>query len=112
MNNLAWAYYRTNDDRAIPTAAAALREAPLNANVQDTLGWLMLERGGDVDRALGLLESAARTTPNSPIIRYHLAAGLAKKGKTDAARIELKNLLGAVGEFSTRAEAQALLDSL
>lgn len=112
LNNLAWAYYRAKDSRAISTAESALKAAPYNANVLDTVGWILLEQGGDIDRAFDLLARAAATTPNSPTIRYHLAAALAKKGETEKAHAVLEDLLKKVSAFSSRAEAQALLDSL
>ena len=112
LNNLAWAYYVTKDDRAISTAKMAVDAAPNNANLLDTLGWIMLQQGSDIDHALGLLTRAALIAPDSIEIRYHLAAGLAKQGKIEAARTDLKRLLALDREFPSRAEAQTLLDAL
>lgn len=58
----------------------------------DTIGWLSF-RQGQVDRGLALLRDARLRDSNNPEIRYHLAAALAKSGRTTEAREELAQAL-------------------
>ena len=54
LNNLANLYQSEKDSRAMATAELALRLAPDNPAVQDTLGWILVEQG-QLPRALDLL---------------------------------------------------------
>ena len=46
--------------------------------MMDTAGWLLVESGGDRNRALDLLRGASRKAPGNRTIAAHLAA--AEKG--------------------------------
>ncbi|MDN2700743.1 PEP-CTERM system TPR-repeat protein PrsT [Janthinobacterium sp. SUN100] len=111
LNDLAWAYQQEKDPRALATAEQALKLAPENAAVLDTLGWIALEQG-DVKRATTLLRKAAGLAPASPEVQYHLGAALAKSGDKGGARKQLEQLLAANKDFPQRAAAQALLTQL
>ncbi|MET0208180.1 MAG: XrtA/PEP-CTERM system TPR-repeat protein PrsT, partial [Burkholderiaceae bacterium] len=89
LNNLA----NTMIHQGEATAAAAVAEKalaldPRNPSVIDTAGWAY-HLAGNGDRALQLLRDARLREPNSPDIRYHLAAALAKAGRKAEAREEL-----------------------
>lgn len=107
LNNLAYAYSRTKDARALPTAEKAVKLAGENPAVLDTLGWILVEQGNH-QRGLPLLQKAAEGAPGSPEIAYHLAVALHKSGKRDAARIELDKLLAKNQTFPELEEARAL----
>ena len=75
LNNLAYAHSRLdNRTQALGYALRALKLAPDNPSVMDTAGWLLVETGGDRNRALDLLRGAARKAPGNATIRKHLAA--------------------------------------
>ena len=93
------------------TAERAYQLAPENAQVLDTLGWILANKG-DVDRSVKLLRRAAELVPSSPVIRYHLAASLAKTGANVPARAELEALLKKDTAFRERPQAEALLKQL
>lgn len=79
LNNLAYAEsMRGNKDRALGYASRALKLAPGNPSVMDTVGWLLVETGGDRSRALDLLGEAARKAPDNATIRTHLAEAKAR----------------------------------
>lgn len=79
LNNLAYAHSRLgNSGKALGFAMRALKLAPNNPSVMDTAGWLLVETGGDRNRALDLLRAAARSAPGNSMIAGHLAA--AEKG--------------------------------
>lgn len=111
LNNLAWAYAQVKDARALETAERAYKLAPENASVGDTLGSLLIE-GGDAQRGVALLEKAAKTAPDVPEIRYHLAQGWIKIGDKSKARGELERALSLNGKFSNHEDARKLLKQL
>jgi putative PEP-CTERM system TPR-repeat lipoprotein len=110
LNNLALAYQRENDPRALATAEQAykIRQDP---GVMDTLGWILVERG-ETARGLELIQKAAGQSPENYDIRYHLAVALAKAGDKAKSREELKSLLAGDKNFPNRPAAELLLKQL
>ena len=92
LNNLASLYQRQNDPRALGTAEQALKRAPDNPAIQDTVGWLLVEQGKSA-RGLELLSKAAAAAPRAAMIRYHHAVALARNGNRALARQELEYVL-------------------
>jgi Flp pilus assembly protein TadD len=111
LNDLAWTYQRTGDKQALAYAERAFKLAPDSPAIMDTLGWICLE-GGDLARALPLLQKASALAPNAGEIRYHLGLVLARSGDKRGARRELERLLASPAQFAKRDEAKALLASL
>jgi putative PEP-CTERM system TPR-repeat lipoprotein len=111
LNNLAWLYFEDGDSRAIDLAERAYKRAPDRAEIIDTYGWLLI-KSGRVEQGLGLLEKAAKRSPENGDIRYHLAAGLAQAGEKTRAKRELTALLDSETQFSEKAAAQVLLKEL
>jgi tetratricopeptide (TPR) repeat protein len=68
LNNLAWLYQITGNERALETARQAHALAPNNASISDTYGWLLLHRGR-LAEALALLRTAAAS--GNPLIVAH-----------------------------------------
>jgi tetratricopeptide (TPR) repeat protein len=111
FNNLANAYFRQNDARAIETAERAYKLAPTSAITADTLGWLLLQRSAS-PRAIELLRSAATQAPKNPELGYHYAVALVKAGDKAGARRKLEDLLADGHAFPQRADAEQLLKTL
>jgi Flp pilus assembly protein TadD len=111
LNNLAIAYQRQKDGRAVPTAERAYKLAPNSPLIIDTLGWILIEQG-DSARGLELVQRAAASMPGNPEVRYHLAVGLAKSGDKIRARKELESLLAGHENFAQRDDAKSLLGRL
>ena len=111
LNNLANVLLRLKDPGAVQVAEQALALDPGNANVIDTLGWILFQQG-QVDRALQLLRDARLRQPADPNIRFHLASVLAKTGRKAEARAEAEAALRSGPAFDHAEEAQALLASL
>jgi putative PEP-CTERM system TPR-repeat lipoprotein len=111
LNNLANLYQRENDGRALGTAEQAFKLAPDNPAVQDTLGWILVERG-QAQRGLELLNKAVSKAPKSASMRYHQAVALARTGNKSGARKVLEKLLSDTQKFPDADAAKALLKSL
>lgn len=111
LNNLALAYQTAKDPRAQKTAGDAARLAPGNANILDTLGWILVD-SGDAAQGVVVLKKASGIAPAARDIRYHLAAGLKKTGDVDGARRELATLMKGDMKFAQADDARALLASL
>jgi len=94
LNNLAYAYGRLNDPRAIETARRAYLLRPNTPVIADTYGELQYRLG---DRRLGaeILRQSYLAAPNDPQIAYHMAVVLADRGESGAAKAVLKPLLDA-----------------
>jgi len=104
-------YQRMNDKRALGTAEQALKLAPDQPPMQDTLGWILLEQG-QIPRALELLHSAASKAPKSATLRYHYAVALARSGKKAEAKKELEAAIASGQKIRELEAAKALLKSL
>jgi cellulose synthase operon protein C len=111
LNNLASTMIRQGEAAAaVAVAEKALALDPRNPAVIDTAGWAY-HLSGNGDRALQLLRDARLREPNSPDIRYHLAAALAKAGRKTEAREELEAALRSTA-FESHKEALALGQTL
>ncbi|MEM7220244.1 MAG: XrtA/PEP-CTERM system TPR-repeat protein PrsT [Pseudomonadota bacterium] len=109
LNNLAWLYQQSGDARAEATARRAYELAPQNADVVDTLGWIVWE-GGQQEAGAQLLEEALALAPQSPTILYHAARARAAAGAKEQAIRALQSTRGA--RFADRAAADDLLAEL
>jgi Flp pilus assembly protein TadD len=92
-------------------AQRAHRLSPQDADIQDTLGWLLLQHG-QVESGLRQLREARLRAPRNPEIRYHLAVALAQTGRRDEAHAELSSLLQEKTTFDGVQDARALLEKL
>ena len=111
MNDLAWIYHQSNDDRALQTAERAYTLLLENAAIADTLGWIQLD-AENIEPALELLEKAGKAAPQNPEIQYHLAIAYRQSGDPDAAKRILSSLIQADKNFPSREAAQNALTSL
>lgn len=112
LNNLAWIYLEVGDARSLEYAEKANKLLPENPEIMDTYAWILLANG-EVEQAIRLLNTAIIKAPNNPDIRFHYAKALVEVGQESQAIEELTAVLGdGKPEFSSMAEAQALLQSL
>lgn len=111
LNNLANTLLRLHDPGALKVAEQAMAADPRNPILVDTAGWANF-MAGNRERALQLLRDARLRDPAHPEIRYHLAAVLAKAGRTSEAREEVEAALRASQTFESREDALALQRTL
>jgi Tfp pilus assembly protein PilF len=97
-----------NFDRALKLASDALDEAPEDANILDTKGWILCQKG-DYRQAVTYLEQAMESSPQNPPLQYHLAYCQAKVGEVAKAKENLEKLLENKAKFPDRAAAETLL---
>jgi putative PEP-CTERM system TPR-repeat lipoprotein len=107
LNNLANVLARQGDAKALETAQQAYALAPNNATIQDTLGWILVQRG-DLDGGLRHLREARLRSPQNAEIRYHFAAALARASRRDEARRELEPAMAPGLSFAGQQEAHKL----
>lgn len=110
LNELAIAYQRLGDARALDAAERAYRLAP-NAAVADTLATILLERG-DAPRALEVMEKLGGAVTTNPEWHLNFARVLLRNGRVDQARRELQTLARLPAGTPQAAEAQRLLAGL
>jgi putative PEP-CTERM system TPR-repeat lipoprotein len=108
LNTLAWNLGRVNDPQAIAVAEKATRLAPDNAAINDTLGWMMVEKG-DAGGGLPFIEKANRSAPNALDIKLHLGQAQLKVGRNVAARETLQSVATAAPNSEPGKASQALL---
>ena len=107
VNNLAHTVYASDRTAAIEHAKRAVGLAPDNPQINDTLGWMLVETG-ELDLGLKYLrEAQARAT--DPEIQYHLSVALGRLGRTNEARAELERALASEQAFKGRSDAEQLL---
>jgi putative PEP-CTERM system TPR-repeat lipoprotein len=112
LNNLAWVHQQLgNLSKAREFAEQAAGLAPANASIADTLGWILLAQG-DTESALTRLQAASTAMPGDPEIRYHVAVALDRAGRAADARAMLEQLLSSGTSFTSKAEAEKLLNEL
>jgi cellulose synthase operon protein C len=111
LNDLANVLLRLKDPQALAVSEQALSADPKSVTAIDTAGWVAFNMGS-LDRATQLLRDARLRDPDSPTIRYHLAAALVKAGRKVEAQNELSTALQSKLAFEGRADAEALMRSL
>ncbi len=111
LNNLAWAAARIGDPAAFEYAERAANYAPKDANVLETLGTILIDRG-QLARGVEVLQRASAAAPEAPHIRFSLAKALLKAGDTRGARRELEALAKLGDKYPQHAEVRKLLARL
>jgi len=113
-NNLAMLLANHKTDTASLDRARDLTTAFASSNnsaLLDTNGWVRFKRGEFRD-ALPVLERASAATPDSRVIRYHLAMTELRLGMKDRARSDLQSALKGTSDFAESVEARTVLASL
>lgn len=90
-------------------AKKAVALKPLDATVNDTLGWSLVLQDKPSEGLTYLRESSARDS-NNPTTKYHIAVALADLGKIEEAKMELLQIVDK--EFKQQALAKEKLNAL
>lgn len=112
LNDLAYLLIdRMNQPKdGLDLAMQAFRLSPTEPAVMDTLGYA-LYRNGESDRAVRLLESAAKGLPESGTVLYHLASVYADLGQNESAVQTLQQAMDKA-TFPEQDKAKELLNRL
>jgi len=108
LNNLAWLVHLRKDPKAMDYAQRALKIAPDNASILDTLGVIELD-GGQVKAAVERLERAVELAPNVADIKINLANAYLQAGRKDDAKAIVDALSGSIVKTSPAGERLAEL---
>lgn len=75
LNNLGWAHFQDGQaDKAIALLKDALKQAPDNASVLDSLGWVLWSSGKDRTAGRTYLAKAHRLAPGNAAVKAHWEA--------------------------------------
>ncbi len=110
LNNLAWIYMTEDDPRAIELARKANSAAPKNPDIEDTLGWILVNLG-ELEEGLDYLRSSARVRPDNASVQFHLGVAYMKMGEHENAIRALEKAL-TIGDFNEVREARKMLEQL
>lgn len=112
-NNLAWIYVASNRnlDQALQLAQTAHQALPEEPAVNDTLGWIFVQKDM-APRAVPFLETSAKRAPNDPTFHYHLGTAYLKAGESEKAKGSLKKALALKSDFEGADEAKKALERL
>jgi putative PEP-CTERM system TPR-repeat lipoprotein len=109
-NNLAWAYAEKGEklEVALELAKTAKEVLPQSAEVNDTLGFVYLQKKTP-DLAISPLREAVKLDPANPRYRLRLGIALARSGQAAAARQEIEPVLRAYPDLPESREARDAL---
>jgi tetratricopeptide (TPR) repeat protein len=107
LNNLAWIYAEAREklDEALRLAQTAVSRMPDNAEVQDTLGFIYLQKELPT-LAIPAFEKSIEKAPDNPLYYYHLALAQDKAGNSASARQAAQQAIKLKPDYP---EAQKLL---
>ena len=112
-NNLAWLYAEGggNLDSALQLAQLAKNKYPVQAEINDTLGWVYYKKGL-YTQAIFYIQQAAEVSPNNAIYQFHLGMSYAQKGEDAKARPCLQRALSLKPDFDGALTARKTLSTL
>jgi putative PEP-CTERM system TPR-repeat lipoprotein len=111
LNNLGSIGGELGDSRAQEYAERAVALAPNSANVLDTLGMLLVNKG-DIKKGFEHLDRARALAPDVPVLRLNYSKALIKAGRKEEARKELEALKQVTASFPGKDTIDALLKSI
>ena len=112
LNNLAWSQMKLNHlDDARKTIAKAREQDPLNPNILDTEGQILIE-ANMFEEAIRQLSKASDLAPQSLEIKYHLAKAYHESGDRDRAVALLQEIKADGRIFNGQIEAMELLENI
>ena len=110
LNNLAYLYASQNRnlEQAQRYVDSAVKVAPKDLTLQDTLGWVQ-HRRGEHAAAVKTLSAVAKQLPKEAAVQYHLGAALIASGQKAQGVAAIQQAFKLNPSFSEAAEAKALL---
>jgi predicted Zn-dependent protease len=111
LNNLAWVTGELGKDGAVDYAERAVKLAPNQPAILDTLAMLLAEKR-DFARAIELEKKALELQPENTGLRLKLAKIYLKAGDKARAKSELEALAKGGEKLSVHAEVMELLKTL
>jgi putative PEP-CTERM system TPR-repeat lipoprotein len=109
LNNLAYLYLLNDSPKAKEYAERAYRLDSDSPGIMDTYGWTLVKEGS-YERALTLLEKAAKAIPDNVEIQYHYAKALYMSGNKDQAKQILSTIVNKGVKFNGIDDARTMLN--
>ena len=110
LNNLAWIYMREGNPRALEIAERANTLSPDNADIEDTLGWILVQNDR-VTEGLRYLQSSASNRPDNASVQYHLGVAYQLTGQNERAARALRRAVD-IGGFEELEDAKSALSEI
>ena len=112
LNNLSWSQMKLGQiDAARQTISRARQLAPLDPNILDTEGQILL-KANEFDEAIRALQKAADFAPQSLEIKFHLAKAYHETGDRDRAVSLLREIREDGRIFDGHIQAMELLENI
>jgi len=104
-------HHHQRADEQHTLARIAQASAPARPEMNDTLGWIYVQRH-EHEQGLPFLSAAARRAPGNPIYHYHLGVAYRQTGDRARAREELQRAMASKQPFHDRERAAQALAGL
>lgn len=111
LNNLADLISKQDQNLALTYARKAYELESRSPAIQDTLGWIYIQKG-DLKEGLPLLQKAARQLTRSSSVQYHLAVALYKMGEKRKALGILADIMKSNHSFPEKKQVIKLKNKL
>lgn len=111
LNELAWGLRKTDFDSALTFGERALKLAPEDPQIMDTLAMVLAEQKRYA-RSIELLRQAVKLAPNNTTFSFHLAQIYFESGASREAQSILNLLLERAEPFAEKEPAAALLKKI
>ena len=111
LNNLAWLYQKSKNDRAIALSERAFNLSPDKPEIVDTYGWILVNFG-QFEKGLKFIKEAFAKMPGNPEVAFHVGYALNKAGKSEEAKRVLERIVKDHKESPYAGEAKALAATL
>lgn len=98
-------------ERALQLSEGLMTGGEANPYFLDTLGWVYVKLGRQ-DEGIRMIRKAMVSTPNHPLLNYHLGVAYHQAGNAEEAKTYLAKALQSKQGFGYEAEAKALLGQL
>ena len=98
-------------DEALQLAKTAQQALPDEPTVNDTLGWIYINKNMAA-MAVTPLESSVKKAPNDPVFHYHLGLAYLQTGALDKAKQALTKALSLKADFDGAEDARKALASI
>ena len=111
LNNLAWMYFESGNQRAIALAGSLAELKIQQADILDTVGWIYTNMG-DLNEGIEMLKQANDIDPSSADVLFHLAVAYSRNHQDRRAKDLLFTLSSEHPDYAQKQEVISLAAKL